>query len=210
MLAQAIKDRDALQSALHAERERHHAVPALTAQYEAVMREQAGTIEKQTSTIEQQASTIGQQTSRIEQQINTIAQQRKAIEQHTAIIEQQTGAIEQHASTIHAHAGTIESLSARLRDAEAECARLAADRDNRDQAAALLEGEVRQFVEVRRTHRQELIAALNDAQKFEELAARHHERCTELEGRLRAARVEFDELTAWASARAARMSEGLS
>jgi hypothetical protein len=69
---------------------------------------------------------------------------------------------------------------------------------------------MRQSAEARRAQRQELVAALTDTQRFEDLAARHFEKCTELEARLRAAKVEFDELTLWASARAARLGEGLS
>lgn len=103
----------------------------------------------------------------------------------------------------------IEALTTRLRDAEAASQRASAERDTHEKAVRALEAELHQFVDLRRGHRQELLAALNDAQTFEDLAARHLAKCAELERRLRAAKVEFDELTGWAAARAARVAEGL-
>lgn len=105
---------------------------------------------------------------------------------------------------------TIDSLTARLRDAEAACQRATAERDEREKACRAVQVELQQYAELRRRHRQELLAALDDAQKFEDLATQHRHKSTELERRLHAAKAEFDELTAWATARAARVAEGLS
>lgn len=109
-----------------------------------------------------------------------------------------------------AQSATIATLTTQLRHAEAACERLTAERDDRDKALRAIEDELQQSADSRRGYRQDLMAALTDAQRFEELAARHFDRGTELESRLRAAKVEFDELTQWASARAARVAEGLS
>ncbi len=103
----------------------------------------------------------------------------------------------------------IEALTTRLHDAEAAYQRAAVERDDHEQAVRALQAELRQVVDLRRGHRQELLAALNDAQTFEDQAARHLAKCAELERRLRAAQKEFDELSGWAAAQAARVAEGL-
>jgi PAS domain S-box-containing protein len=112
-------------------------------------------------------------------------------------------------AVIHGQTATIETLTARLRDAEAACERLTVERDEREKVFRSLEEELQQSADSRRGYRQDLLAALTDAQRFEETAARHLAKNAELESRLRAAKLEFDELTQWASARAARVGEGL-
>lgn len=115
-----------------------------------------------------------------------------------------------HHDVMREQAIAIESLTAQLRAAEAASERATAGPVDQDPADRAGEAEVLQAIEYRRSHRQELLAALNDAQHFEDLAARHLARCSELERCLSAMKTEFDELTAWATVRAARAAEALS
>jgi PAS domain S-box-containing protein len=141
----------------------------------------------------------------VEQSANREAAERHAREAQAAA----SAAAPDYDAMMREQAATIESLTTQLRDAETACQRATSERADRDQACRVLEAELRQSVEARRTHRQELLAALTEVQQFEDLAARHFARCTELERRLSAAKAEFDELTAWAVTRAARAAEAL-
>lgn len=102
----------------------------------------------------------------------------------------------------------VAVLTTRLADAEAACQRAVADRSEHAAALQRVQNELQQFNEIRRGHRQELLAALNDAERFENLAAQRLDQCADLQRRLRAAKADFDELTAWAATRATRIEEG--
>jgi colicin import membrane protein len=99
-----------------------------------------------------------------------------------------------------------EAIEQRLQDAEAECQRLAAQREERDSMVRALESEVEQLLELRRLQRQELVRALQESDESEQLASTRLAQCVRLRQMLNEAQASLQRLSEWAAHQSTRLS----
>jgi hypothetical protein len=97
-------------------------------------------------------------------------------------------------------------LEDRLRQAEAECRRLAFERDERDATVRALQAEIEQHIELRRQQRRELVRALQESDATERRAVARVAECDRMRQMLTDAQSALQRLSKWASTQSTRLA----
>jgi len=97
-------------------------------------------------------------------------------------------------------------LEDKLRQAEAECRRLASERDDRDATVRALQAEIDQHIELRRQQRKELVRALQESDATERRAVARLAECNRMRQMLTDAQSALQRLSKWASTQSTRLA----